>query len=247
MDIYPPLVIALSLALTHLLADHIHSVHRIPRNVWTSFAGGTGVAFVFMHLVPDLTHAQNTVEETVGQALGFLNDHTYLAGLVGLAVYYGVEHTAASRTSRGGGEGEDGGEDRSASPMFFWTHIGLFALFNGAVGYLLMAEDGGWAALIPLWLALSLHFLTNDYALSEHHPGRFHRIGRWILAASVLAGWAVARFFPLPPAVFALLLGFITGALILNTLKEELPGQRESHYPAFLLGAGVYTGLMLLL
>lgn len=243
MDISPPLVIALSLALMHLLADHIHSLHGIPRKAWTSFAGGTSVAFVFVHLVPDLAEAQHAVEETVGQVLGFLHDHTYLAALAGVAVYYGVEHAAASRTSR---DDEDG-DDQSASPMFFWTHIGLFALFNATVGYLLTTEEGGWIALIPLWLALSLHFLTNDYALGEHHPGRFHRIGRWILAISVLVGWATARFFPLHPAVFALLFGFITGALVLNALKEELPGERESHFRAFLLGAGVYTGLMLLL
>jgi hypothetical protein len=41
------------------------------------------------------------------------------------------------------------------------------------------------------------------------------------------------------------LFAFLGGAIILNTLKEELPSERESRVLPFLLGAGAYAALLI--
>lgn len=241
MDVLLPLAAAVGLALIHVLADRIHSLHGIPRSVWLSFAGGTSVAFVFVHLLPELHRAQTVVRREVGAALGALEDHVYLAALVGVVVYYGAEHRALRHVGRRG----DGPPGRHGAAGFFWVHIALFALYNALLGYLLMREaraDGLGFAL--LWLALVLHLFSNDFALRQHHEHDYHRVGRWVLAGSVLLGWAVGAFAPLHEAVFAMPLAFAAGGIVLNALKEELPAERESRFWGFALGAALYTVLI---
>jgi hypothetical protein len=38
---------------------------------------------------------------------------------------------------------------------------------------------------------------------------------------------------------------FLAGGVVMNVLKEELPEERESRFWAFLLGAGLYAGVLL--
>jgi hypothetical protein len=231
---------ALGLALVHLLADRIHRLHGIPRSSWLSFAGGTSVAFVFLHLMPELHEAQLEIAEQIGGTLALLDHHLYLASMVGLIVYYGVEHAALRRTGRGG----DSDASQSAVEGFFWVHVALFALFNALIAYLLIREAAeGLLAFAVLWAALALHTFSNDFALREHHRDDYHRLGRWILASSPLAGWVAGALIAIPVASLNLALGFVAGGIVLNALKEELPPERQSRFGAFVLGAGAYTVL----
>ena len=55
-------VAALVLALTHLLAGKF-KFSFMPRNMWLSFAGGLSVAYVFIHLLPELADGQEVLLE----------------------------------------------------------------------------------------------------------------------------------------------------------------------------------------
>ena len=57
--------------------------------------------------------------------------------------------------------------------------------------------------------------------------------------------WIVGTFFDIREVVVSLLAAFIAGAIILNVMKEELPEDRKSSLPAFLLGVVFYTVLIL--
>ena len=93
---------------------------------------------------------------------------------------------------------------------------------------------------------MGLHFLVNDYGLRHHHK-RLYRIGRWILAAAVLFGWAVGLGIEINELHVALLFAFLAGGIVLNVLKEELPAERESRFWAFAAGAAGYAALLVLL
>jgi hypothetical protein len=242
MDAFLSPAAAVGLALVHLLADRVHSSNRQVRGRWLSFAGGTSVAFVFLHLIPELVRGQEAVAEKVGVLFGFLDEHVYLAALTGVVVYYGAEHAALRRTGRA----ERQARDRGGSDGFFWIHLALFAAFNALIGFLLVLESGRQdvIAFAILWIALALHLFTNDFALRDHHRSDYHRIGRWLLAGAVLAGWAVGSFLEIGEAAFVLPLAFAAGGITLNALKEELPAERESHFGAFVVGAVVYAALM---
>lgn len=233
---------ALGLALVHLYAGKLRFLEGTPRSIWLSVAGGVSVAYVFVHLLPEVSEVQETLAEALGGTLGFLENHGYLVALAGLVVFYGLERAAkASRKARGE-------EEQAASSAVFWLHIGSFGLYNLLIGYLLVRRPGqGLWELVLFFTAMALHFVVNDFGLREHHEAAYTRSGRWVLAAAVLLGWLLALFGEASEAVLALLLSFLAGGVILNVLKEELPAERESRFWPFAFGAAAYAALLLLL
>jgi hypothetical protein len=84
-------IFAIALALVHIFAGKLRFLEATPRSIWLSFASGVSVAYVFVHILPELSKAQQTVTKAVGEALAFLEHHVYLLALLGLAVFYGLE------------------------------------------------------------------------------------------------------------------------------------------------------------
>ncbi|WP_226480697.1 universal stress protein [Natrinema amylolyticum] len=53
---------ALALALVHLFAGRLGFSGPIPRSRWLSFAGGVSVAYVFVHLLPEVGAAAAAID-----------------------------------------------------------------------------------------------------------------------------------------------------------------------------------------
>ncbi|MFU8817837.1 MAG: hypothetical protein ACNA7W_21020 [Pseudomonadales bacterium] len=231
------------LCLTHLLADRIRLLDVIPRSGWLSFAGGTAVAYVFLHIIPELAAIQIT---TTWAWLAFVEGNAYLVALIGLVVFYGLERVVkrARRDDRPGAV-----EPLLETPTgfgLFWLHIGSFAIYNALIGYLLLHRpDASRASLWLYFVAMALHFVVNDYGLRTHHRGTYQRFGRYILTLALLAGFAVGLTMEVGEAVVGLLFALLAGGLILNVLKEELPEERQSRFWPFAAGAATYAALLL--
>lgn len=235
-------LLALGLAVVHLFASRLKFLGVVPRSRWLSMAGGASVAYVFLHLFPEMAASQQRLE---AEGVGPLETSTeiYLLALLGLAAFYGLERTV--RKSRGETP-EPGGEKRTG-PGLFWLHVISFALYNALVGYLLLhREDSSLRGLLLFFLAMALHFLVNDFGLREHHKSSYDRKGRWVLALAVLLGWVVGTAVEIDELHVALLFAFLAGGIILNVLKEELPEDRESRFSAFVVGAMAYGVLLVL-
>ncbi|MFP5504517.1 MAG: hypothetical protein ACLGIN_18685, partial [Candidatus Sericytochromatia bacterium] len=187
---------------------------------------------------------QVEVRSAVGGAVGWLEHHVYLVAMVGLSAFYGLERLAVR--SRQAAESHPG--PARPSTGVFWVHIGSFAIYNGLVGYLLVhREASGWQGLALFAVAMGLHFVVNDYGLSEHHRDLYRRRGRWLLAAAIVAGLLLGWATSVSELALAMLFAFLAGGVIMNVLKEELPEQRQSRFWAFAVGAIAYTGLLLAL
>ena len=235
------LIFALCLALIHLGASRFSFVGAAPRSRWLSLAGGTSVAYVFVHILPELKKGQDVVVRA-DLPLEFLEYHVYLVALLGFVTFYGLERLAVRSRRR---SQTTGGED-TTTPMVFWLHILSFACFNVLVGYLLLhREQPGMSSLIFFFIAMGAHFLVDDYGLRRHHKEGFNRIGCWLLAGSVLVGWGIGILTPIHELMLAVLFAFLAGGVILNVIKEELPEEQESLFWAFALGAAFYTVLLL--
>lgn len=233
---------ALLLAMIHLFAGRMRFLHVIPRSRWLSMAGGASVAYVFLHLLPELQEAHNYVTENLPASLSFIEHHIYLIALIGLAIFYGLERLVKSSPKE---QSERPGRVRASEPIF-WVHIGSFALYNMLFGYLLVhREETDPLNLILFMGAIGLHFMVNDYSLNEHHEESYARRGRWVLAFAILLGWLLGYLTKLPELFTFMLLAFIAGGIILNVLKEELPDQRQSRFWAFAVGVAVYAALLL--
>ncbi len=163
-----PLLFAVGLALVHIFAGKLRFLNDVPRSRWLSIAGGVSVAYVFVHILPDLSEHQESIERAGGLGIAYLEHHVYLVALLGLTVFYGLERVAESSRQRSRKEGKAD----ATSAEVFWLHIASFAVYNALIGYLLLhrAEPGLWN-LFFFCFALGLHFVVNDYGLREHHKG----------------------------------------------------------------------------
>lgn len=235
-------LLAASLAVIHLLSGKLRFLDAVPRSRWLSAAGGISVAYVFVHLLPDLAEEQETIREAAGESFNFLEYHVYLVALMGLVAFYGLERAAkASRGERRRLRGDD-----ATGAGVFWLHTASFALYNALIGYLMLhREEPGLGSLILFAFAMGVHFVVNDFGLREDHKGAYDRVGRWVLAAAVFAGWAVGLLSEISEAALAVLFAFLAGGVVMNVLKEELPEERESRFWAFVLGAGLYAAVLL--
>jgi zinc transporter ZupT len=239
---YLTLIIAACLGLVHVFAGRVCLIDVIPSCGWISFSGGIAVAYVFIHLLPELSSFQELIHPAANEVLGFMDHHAYLLALMGLAFFYGLERsTKISRKKTHEKTGDD-----SASTQMFWISIGSFVLYNAAIGYLLVSQSAhGHRNLILFALAIGLHFFVNDNALHEHHKHLYRRYGRWLLCIAVVSGAALGVTMQVEDAFLAVVVSFLSGGIVLNVLKEELPDEQNSNFYAFALGAASYAGLLL--
>ncbi|WP_339748148.1 hypothetical protein [uncultured Rubinisphaera sp.] len=79
-------VIVMGFILVHLFAGKMRYLDGIPRSRWLSMAGGTSVAYVFMHVFPELAEAQLAIGEGWG-FVPWIEHHAYFVSLCGLIVF----------------------------------------------------------------------------------------------------------------------------------------------------------------
>ena len=230
------------LAVMHVLGAKLRFIAYVPRSGWLSFAGGISVAYVFLHLLPELAKGARAVSEEVEAIPSALaEDAVWVIALLGLAGFYGLE--VAARRSRGHVRGEG-----AAGTTVFWFSVASFALYNALIGYLLHERsEAGFSSWLLFVIALALHFVVNDFSLREHHKHRYEAIGRWILVGAIAAGAVVGFVAHISEVALAALLAVIAGGVVLNVMKEELPTEAESRFRPFLAGVAGYAVLLLAL
>lgn len=235
---------AVLLGIIPIIAGKFRFLDVIPRSRWLSLAGGVAVAYIFMHLIPELSHHQSLVTG-LGHEYKLLATRTiYLIALLGLVVFYGLERDAKrSRRQQQEAHNED-----IASPKVFRLHMISFSIYNAIIGYLLVhREVPGLRSLLLFTLAMGLHFFTNDYGLRQDFKELYHRYGRWVLSLAVVVGWIIGIRTTLHPLVLPFFFAFLSGGVVLNVLKEELPEERQSSFWAFFAGVAAYGALLLLI
>ena len=230
---------ALGLSAIHLLSNRLQVLNRIPRSRWLSIAGGVAVAYVLLHLLPELREYHEVL--TGSESFIFLSgeDTVYSLTLLGLIIFYGLEKIATERKRQR--------KSDTPSPAVFWIHMLSYGVYNLLIGYLSVREDRGWMSLFLFFVGIGLHFVVVDHGLHQHHRQQFAQTGRWVLAGAILVGWTVGVLTTIHDAVVACIVAFIAGGILLNTFKEELPEERESRFWAFALGSIGYAAILLVM
>ena len=70
--------LAAAFALIHLLIGKLRFLHAVPRSRWLSMAGGVAVAYIFLHVLPELAAHQERVAETATGQLSLVENLVYL-------------------------------------------------------------------------------------------------------------------------------------------------------------------------
>lgn len=232
-------LMAVAFCLVHLFVGRLRFLDRNPRSRWLSFAGGVAVAYVFLHMLPELGAHVGTFRRATGLEAVRAESAVYGLAMIGLAVFYGTER--ALKRSRG----ERGDGDRPESSVF-WLHIAASSLLIFVIGYLLNhREDASLAGLALYFFAMTLHFVTADFGTRVDHPELYDSQGRWALCAATLGGWVLGTQVSVPEIAIGGLFAFVAGAIVLVVLKEELPEERKSYFLPFAGGTLLYAALVL--
>ena len=231
-----PIALALGLAMVHYVASKLPDIDELPRSVVLSSSSGVSVAYVFVHVLPEVGRTNREITDT-GMTLSHLDEYVYLVALLGFVTYYGLERYV--RRTRPTPDG------KTTRPGIFWIHVGAFAVYNGIVGVLLLhPEAPGIERILVFTAAMGLHFLVNDYGLREQYRRAYCGRGRWILSISILAGAATGALVPVGEPLLGMLFAFLSGGIVLNVVKEELPAGGDSRFVPFLLGSAGYSLLL---
>jgi hypothetical protein len=207
---------------------------------WLSAAAGASVAYVFVRALPEMSDAQEVFTRvTFDRGMPFPELHVYTAALIGFLFFYGLEHMAS----------RSGAPDRvpanQAAPLAYRLQLGGFALYGGLVGYL-MVHQRTLPTLLYL-VAMALHFLSVDHSLEREYGSHYDGNGRWLLAATILAGGFAGMLTAMPEELLATLLGLNSGGVIINSMIMELPTEKEGRFWPFCMGAIAYSLLLLLI
>lgn len=242
MALISSLVIALVLAGLHLAATRIRKLPFVPEQVTASFAGGLAVAYVFLHLLPEIAEGNEAIGELLEDTIEvtpLFDLGIFVVALTGFTAFYGLDRLATNRRSRKSAD----------SAGVYWLHIGAFSIYNALITYTmtLRLETGVMFAIL-FSIAMGLHFVLTDRHLEAHYPHRFKASGRLVLAGSLLLGWVLSALFaPTSTVVVAILTALLGGSVLLNVFKEELPSNRGSSFAWFLTGLVIYSALLALI
>jgi len=230
---------ALLFAVTFLVGGRVHPLRGLAfdRRSMISFGAGMAAAYVFVHVMPEIHGARIAFVESVSVHLRYEGMLVYFLALVGFLVFYGVDHLRA--TAQESPEAEQEGRA-------FRLHVGGFAAYVWLIGYLLVRNLEQTHVSIALYaVAIAVHFLAVDHDLRHEHGAAYERQGRYVLAAMAIFGWVVGVLVALPHQVLALLVAFLSGAIIMNSLIMELPSGKDGRFLPFVTG-GILYGLVLL-
>jgi len=143
--------------------------------------------------------------------------------LVGSLVFYGLDHLRGrlQETATAGHAGLD-----------FKLHIGRLRgirLAEWRICWCITSRETP-VTIAFYAVAIAFHFLAVDNELHHEHGDLYKRVGRFVLAAMSMLGWGAGLLFALPNHVIALMLAFLSGAVIMNSTIMELPSDKDGRF-----------------
>jgi hypothetical protein len=230
---------AVVFAAMFLVGGRIHPMSVILRNQRSmlSFASGIAMAYVFAHVMPELEGARATFVEFTSMPVLNEGRAIYFFALIGFLTFYSLDHLSkVARTAAAEGRPVP---DLSVKVVSFAGYVFLIA-------YLLVNNLEEKPLDIALYaLAMAVHFLTFDHTFREEPGTAYARRGHLYLAGAAVLGWAMGWAIALPRDILALMLGFLSGGIIMNSATNELPKEKTGEIVPFIAGAIVYALILI--
>ena len=133
-------------------------LNRINEANFVSFAAGVGSVYVFIHMLPQLSHGQHLLEEAFPTIHFTGSQYTiYLIALTGFLFFYMFDtfltHTRRLPTDE---------YSTSSELAFYWTNVIFISLYNMLIGYFI----GFFFPVSGLVLSITEALLTGAMILS---------------------------------------------------------------------------------
>jgi hypothetical protein len=194
-------------------------------------------------VLPELAVQHRVVTEAAGAAgLPLAEQRVYVLALLSFVLFYGLEHLVIADQAH---RDETGASHEEA--RFFPAHLVAFGGYTALIGDLLVERAAHGPVTLAIYtLAMGVHFVIVAHALSERFHRPYVQWGRWVLAASVVAGWAIGASARISDVTFARLFAVLAGGVVITSVQGELLGERQGRFWPFVLGALVFAVALML-
>ena len=188
---------------------------KLHHKLVSSLGGGMAVAYVFVVLFPEINEGVNHI-----------GNSTYIFVLVGFVVYHLIEWLNQKHRNKNNDKGHF---QLELSALLFYNALIVFATPPEVLEETL--------ALIVLSLVMALHLTHANYMLHIKHPEHFERRTLLFLICALLVGFVAHQLhLDSSESVKDYSIAFLSGSLIYNAFKHELPKHEESNYGWFVTG-----------
>lgn len=222
-----PFLIGFVFILIHFFASVLVPADKLKQMKWFSFSGGLAVSYIFIYLLPTLHKQQNNIQEPFRRFT--MESEIYFVGLLGVALFVGIQiiiqKKYISRTTT------------------FWSVISFYALYNALVSYSVLSLEVSAIQALFYCVAIGPHFVAVAHDMWRKFPVEYNKYGRYILAVGIIAGWTIALTTELTPLFKSIIFSLVSGAMIFTVFKHELPSEKETHFPTFLIAVLAYSAI----
>jgi hypothetical protein len=228
----------LVIASAHWLASKVATRPDREQVRWASFGGGAGIAYVFVHLLPELASHGQALSEAPGMETFAPTPITeallFLIALLGIMVTYSLDVLAT--------------HERQAGRVAGSLHTLNFAAISYLYAYSLPSLiSTGLAYGVLFTIAISAHVLLADRTMAARHPTIFRTRTRWFGTAALGLGLLhAALLHPVADFHLAIATAFLGGGLLMAVFREELPTVNRTRLGWFVAGTVSMTSLLLL-
>ena len=228
----------LVIASAHWLASKVATRPDREQVRWASFGGGAGIAYVFVHLLPELASHGQALSEAPGMETFAPTPITeallFLIALAGIMVTYSLDVLAT--------------HERQAGRIAGSLHTLNFAAISYLYAYSLPSLiSTGWAYGVLFTIAISAHVLLADRTMAARHPTIFRTRTRWFGTAALVLGLShAALLHPVADLHLAIATAFLGGGLLMAVFREELPAVNRTRLGWLVAGTVSMASLMLL-
>lgn len=232
------------MALGHILIWKVQTYSVTRSQHWLSFGAGASVAYVFVHVLPEIGLFQQKLLGYAGHNPhgGFLSNHLYLAALGGIFLLYFLDSLESRFEHK---EPNVPVQNTHFKHVFFIRQL-LYLLYNILVGYMVTQRPGdGTINLVLIIFGLTLHFIVFNLRIAESNSDLYHKYIRWIISAGLFLGWGMGTAFNIPMAVEVTLFSFIGGIITYIALKVECSHTQNRAPFHFMAGVLLYTLIIL--
>lgn len=208
-------------------------LNRIKDADFVSFSAGVGAVYVFIHMLPQLSHGQHLLEDSFPTIHFIGSQYTiYLIALLGFLFFYMFDtfltHTRRLPTDE---------YSTSSELAFYWTNVIFISLYNMLIGYFVGSYTFDSVSYRIIYLiAYVIHFIAIKHGIYHIFPRKYERQGKYPIIIGLFIGYFIGYFFPVSGLVLSITEALLTGAMILTVFKHELPNEQDSKMKSFTVG-----------
>ena len=220
------LTLGVILSLVHYYSDKITLFFGSHKIKLVSFSAGVSIAYFFLMLMPEIYGG-----------FAYINKLIFVFILIGFVLFHLTEKFIYQHEKK-----DQLMHDlkEAHSLVFFFYHF-IVALV------LIRILSNGFVEGLLFFIPILFHMTITNVSLHEIHRDLIEsKFIRFLLCLSSLIGIVFALFANISNVLYYTLFSFIGGAILYIVVREEIPKDKNGYPSYFILGAFIYSLLIVL-